>query len=330
MSWQRISFLYLLVLWLYKFSVLCPWTSLQIPQCAHASWFSIIHAGLAHDKMLQSWPHLPRYCLSFLQPLWRTVRLKGSLSPGVPLQWYPGNHKCTQTYIGLRLPGYHWGSTLGDNDPFCIANVHIGLGLPGYHWGLPKVTMTPSATVYSHASFRSVVFGLITQLHRLWIIKLHSTGRYGEVRGNVNGDQQLDWDAMRTYIWEVVRIKCIIPCLNIAMKWTHCRFVMECVLVFHLKGDCVFNADTGKAFRVSINKDAIPQLLVRAVSHSVKLALIHLLTVHLRDSMLIQKVKEPKITEAYFQTCIQVLKPWVQVSSHECRVRVMSSLKVEF
>ena len=29
------------------------------------------------------------------------------------------------------------GSTQGDNDPFCITNVHVGLRLPGYHWGVP-------------------------------------------------------------------------------------------------------------------------------------------------------------------------------------------------
>ena len=30
---------------------------------------------------------------------------------GTP-QWYPGNHQSTRTYIGLRLPGYHWGHSL--------------------------------------------------------------------------------------------------------------------------------------------------------------------------------------------------------------------------
>ena len=43
-------------------------------------------------------------------------------------------------------------------------------------------------------------------------------------------------------------------------------------------------------FRVSINKEAIPKLLVQDVCHSNKLALIHLVTLHLRDSVLIQKV----------------------------------------
>ncbi|XP_022109506.1 uncharacterized protein LOC110989438 [Acanthaster planci] len=57
-----------------------------------------------------------------------------------------------------------------------------------------------------------------------------------------------------------------------------------------MSGDCIFNAATGKAFRVSINKDAIPSLLVQANCHSTKLALVHLITVHLRDSVLIQKV----------------------------------------
>ncbi|XP_038059307.1 gamma-secretase-activating protein-like isoform X2 [Patiria miniata] len=56
-----------------------------------------------------------------------------------------------------------------------------------------------------------------------------------------------------------------------------------------MSGDCIFNAATGKVFRVSINKDVIPRLLIQANCHSVKLALIHLITVHIRDSVLIQK-----------------------------------------
>ena len=71
---------------------------------------------------------------------------KGSLSPRVQPQWYPGNRRSTHTCMGFRLPGLPlgsnlgdndpfcygiqtaWvplGSTLGDNDPFCITNVHI-------------------------------------------------------------------------------------------------------------------------------------------------------------------------------------------------------------
>ncbi|XP_071790834.1 gamma-secretase-activating protein-like [Asterias amurensis] len=104
----------------------------------------------------------------------------------------------------------------------------------------------------------------------------------------------------------------VVPCLHVAFHGASvptspvmedddaslCDTQHGCQTLTHLNrvktasssGDCIFNTETGKMFRVSINKEAIPKLLVQDVCHSNKLALIHLVTLHLRDSVLIQKV----------------------------------------
>ena len=51
---------------------------------------------------------------------------------GMP-QWYPGSLNPMQVCVlAVMISWVPLGSTLGDNDPFYITNVHVGLGLPGY------------------------------------------------------------------------------------------------------------------------------------------------------------------------------------------------------
>ena len=41
------------------------------------------------------------------------------------LQWYPGNHISPLTYLGLRLPGYHWGAPLVTMTPSVQVTANI-------------------------------------------------------------------------------------------------------------------------------------------------------------------------------------------------------------
>ena len=61
-------------------------------------------------------------------------------------------------------------------------------------------------------------------------------------------------------------------------------------IFFHSTGDCIYNGSSGKAFKMSLNKDRIPHYLQEGMSQSLKIAIIHLVLVHLRDSNLLKKV----------------------------------------
>ncbi|XP_072026352.1 gamma-secretase-activating protein-like [Amphiura filiformis] len=60
-----------------------------------------------------------------------------------------------------------------------------------------------------------------------------------------------------------------------------------------LSGGCIFNGSSGRAYRVNLNKERIPHFLDDGMSQSLKIAIIHLVLVHLRDQTLLKKIMEP-------------------------------------
>ncbi len=58
-----------------------------------------------------------------------------------------------------------------------------------------------------------------------------------------------------------------------------------------LAGGCIYNNKSGKAYKVGLNKERIAHFLDEGMSQSLKIAIIHLVLVHLRDQTLLKKVR---------------------------------------